>query len=158
MTELQKELLKLLTEIDGICRKNGIEYYLAAGTALGAVRHHGFLPWDDDADIYMTKENWEKFYRLKDTLPDDRALVSLDEDFSCGFTVNRYVDISTTRLYRYLTVNPQPAGMIVDIFVLDPLPDDPEVIEAYLKDLTTFAVCEVDATQHTHRTDRKSVV
>ena len=152
MTDLQKELLKLLKEIDGICRENGIEYYLAAGTVLGAVRHHGFLPWDDDADIYMTKENWEKFYRLKDRLPADRALVSMDEDFSCGFTVNRYVDVSTTRLYRYLTVNPQPAGMIVDIFVLDRLPDDPAVIEAYLKDLTTFAICGVDATQHTHRT------
>ena len=58
MTEVQQELFGLLCELDDICRANDITYYLIGGSALGAVRHHGFLPWDDDADIVLTKQNW----------------------------------------------------------------------------------------------------
>ncbi|SPT78777.1 LicD family protein [Anaerobiospirillum thomasii] len=61
MNKLQSKLLNLLKEIDHISNKAGVEWYLMYGTLLGAIRHQGFIPWDDDADIVMTNENYIRF-------------------------------------------------------------------------------------------------
>ncbi len=59
--DLQYKILEVMKYIDYICRKNGIVYFIMGGTALGAVRHGGFIPWDDDLDIFMTPSEYEKF-------------------------------------------------------------------------------------------------
>lgn len=56
----KKLMIEILKYIDGICVENGLEYYMVAGTLLGAIRHKGFIPWDDDIDIIMTKEDRKK--------------------------------------------------------------------------------------------------
>ena len=58
--DLQNVLIEMIAYIDKVCRENDIMYYLYGGTALGAVRHKAFIPWDDDLDIIMTLENFEK--------------------------------------------------------------------------------------------------
>ncbi len=58
---LQQKLLSMLLKLDEFCGENGIEYYLIGGSALGAVRHSGFIPWDDDADVAMFREDFERF-------------------------------------------------------------------------------------------------
>ncbi|MBQ8606195.1 MAG: LicD family protein [Clostridia bacterium] len=64
LKEHQKALLSLLTELDRVCRRHDIKYMLFAGTLLGAVRHGGFIPWDDDADVIMLRSDYDKFMSI----------------------------------------------------------------------------------------------
>ena len=64
MTDLQSQLLKFVKEFDAFCQENGVEYCLFWGTLLGCIREEGFIPWDDDIDIAMDRENFEKFKKL----------------------------------------------------------------------------------------------
>jgi lipopolysaccharide cholinephosphotransferase len=66
--EIHEELLSLLKTVDTICFQNNIKYSLFGGTMIGAIRHRGFVPWDDDADIIMERKEYEKFITI---LPDD---------------------------------------------------------------------------------------
>lgn len=61
LKELQSKILEIALYLDEFCKKHGIDYYLMGGSALGAIRHNGFIPWDDDFDVFMTYENYMKF-------------------------------------------------------------------------------------------------
>ena len=61
LREIQIESLNILLEFDKICQKHGIKYMLAFGTLIGAARHKGFIPWDDDLDIWMKREDFDRF-------------------------------------------------------------------------------------------------
>lgn len=62
--KLQLKILDIVKDIDALCRENNIEYYILYGSALGAIRHKGFIPWDDDFDIGMTYDNYKKFLNI----------------------------------------------------------------------------------------------
>ena len=62
--EIQNKLLDLIIYFDSFCNKHGIEYYLDAGNAIGAMRYNDFIPWDDDFDVMMTKENYDSFIKI----------------------------------------------------------------------------------------------
>ena len=62
MTAHQALLLEMLKDFDAVCRKHHISYQLFAGTALGAVRHHGFIPWDDDVDVILVRSEYDRLF------------------------------------------------------------------------------------------------
>jgi len=74
-------MLGILVEFDRICKKNNLKYWLEAGTLLGAVRHQGFIPWDDDIDLAMPRDDYEKFIKIyKNELPSHLFLQTKESD------------------------------------------------------------------------------
>lgn len=65
LEEIQGEELKLLLAFDAFCSRHGLRYSLAGGTLLGAVRHKGFIPWDDDVDLCMARPDWDRLVSLR---------------------------------------------------------------------------------------------
>ena len=138
MNELQTKVLGLLKEIDTLCRENDVEYYLTAGSLIGAVRHKGFIPWDDDADIIMTRDNWEKFYdAAQENLPPNRAF-NIPAD-TAATTISHYVDISTMDIRRYHVTAPEKTGVVIDIIIADPIPDEKSAKDNYVTAITTHS-------------------
>lgn len=122
--------LKILKEIDRICRKYKIQYALDSGTLIGAVRHHGFIPWDDDADVVFTRNHFEAFARVaKRELPKGMELLMPDE--LQGGKV--FYDFTPRILYLNSQMHEDNEEMQfydgklnhiwVDLFILDKLPD-----------------------------------
>lgn len=140
MNDLHTKILTLIKEIDAICRKYDITYYTAGGTTIGAVRHHGFIPWDDDIDIYMTRSEFYKFREaFKLEKPAGRALECLDDNPEYPGTIPRYIDTTTTDLCRFHCMNTCAGGIIIDIFILDPVPADPVKQDEYRAKLNIYA-------------------
>lgn len=125
MNEGQLKLFELLKMFDERCRRNGITYYLAGGAALGALRHKGFIPWDDDIDLFITRSEYQKLLACKDDIFDDEfMLVSHDEFPTYGNTLVRLVDTTSTLITKARIVDGTPKGYFLEFFILDPLPTD----------------------------------
>ncbi len=74
LQKAHRRMLQMMVEFDRICRENGLQYWLDSGTLLGAVRHKGFIPWDDDVDICMMRADYERLVQLADTFPETMEL------------------------------------------------------------------------------------
>lgn len=149
MNDQQQHLLKLLKEIDGICRKNNIEYFTAGGTVIGAARHRGFIPWDDDVDIYMTKDSFEAFRQaFKENPPQDRKLEYIKDNPEFYATIPRYNEETTTQICRYHVLGKASGGLLIDILIMDEFPDDDEARHEYLAKLNVYA--DMVALPYTH--------
>lgn len=84
--ELQQELLSLLLRFDGFCKEYDLRYSLDSGTLLGAVRHKGFIPWDDDVDVSMPRPDYDRLMSLTDDLPEGLFVIDArNSDFAYGF-------------------------------------------------------------------------
>ncbi len=113
---LQKILLAMLLEVDAICRRHDIKYFLAGGTLLGAIRHHGFIPWDDDGDIMMLRRDYEKFQQVAPAeLPDALYLQMPDYNPYTRIRVNDTVFASEFMMRH----EKEHSGIFLDIFCHD---------------------------------------
>ncbi|MBC5689808.1 LicD family protein [Mediterraneibacter sp. NSJ-55] len=138
MTEEQEGLLKLLKEINVICKENDINFYLAGGSFIGAIRHGGFLPWDDDADIHMTRSSYEKFKNIVNHRIENRLVVSKEEYPEYPQIHPRYMALGSTTILRSTFTTSTPQGQFVDIFILDSIPDDIQKQEKYTEDYNLY--------------------
>ena len=123
---LQFVELEMLLEADRICRKCGIAYRIIAGTMLGAVRHGGFIPWDDDADIALLREDYERFRAACETELDHERFYFQDHrntpGYRWGYGKLRRKDTLFVRLGQEHM--PYEQGVFIDIFPLDGVPDN----------------------------------
>ena len=119
--DIHKCILNILVNVDKVCRKHGIRYWLSDGTMLGAVRHGGFIPWDDDADIAMPRPDFQRFIEHgSEWLPKPFELQTfeLDENSSCALL--KVIDGSTTLIERW-SLN-QIGGVYIDVCPIDGIP------------------------------------
>ena len=124
LEEIQKQSVKILYALDDICRQEGIKYFLAYGTLLGAVRHNGFIPWDDDIDVQMPREDYERFEEYCINHSEELyplALFSQKTESKYPYVIDRFCD---TR-YTIKRDDEEDCGMglFVDIYPLDGMGD-----------------------------------
>lgn len=119
LEELKKIELNILKYIDMVCKKYSIRYFLAYGTLIGAVRHKGFIPWDDDADIVMPRPDYEKFIKVMKRKNGIYRIICLEhckKDYSYPFA--KVID-SRTIINEPWRLMKEKLGVFVDVFPLD---------------------------------------
>ena len=140
MTEKQKYLLKLFREVDEICREHNLRYVLAGGSLIGALRHEGFVPWDDDVDLYMPRPDWEKFIEIcKTELPPDREIQCSEVDRNYTNSFPRYASTNPWAIHKSQMIGKDCGGEIIDILTLDPVPADDKEYEKYITHMMIYS-------------------
>lgn len=118
----QLRMLDMLKYVDAICKQNNINYWLSSGTLLGAVRHGGFIPWDDDLDIEMLKKDYDKFVKVLSVIKNDNYVLQThetDSNYLAPYAKLRDLcselkETNTNDLYYKYN------GIYIDIFILEP--------------------------------------
>ena len=122
LTDIQTVSLEILNIIDEFCNNHGICYSLGYGSLIGAIRHKGCIPWDDDIDIIMSRENYNKFIHLFNDYKGYKLFAP--ELYNCYHVIARVCDIRKTRVLKYYKWCDEETGVWVDIFPYDDIPFD----------------------------------
>ena len=125
MTKLQQTEFDLLKTTVDICDKLGITYYLVCGSALGAVKYSGFIPWDDDVDIAMPRLDYKRFCKeAPELLPEYYFLQNIDTDKNVPFIFSKLRDSRTTYIEKSISHIDINHGVYIDIFPIDGYPTE----------------------------------
>lgn len=125
LNELHSVLLELLTVFDYICRKNDIKYSIGFGTMLGAIRHKGFIPWDDDVDVLILRKDFNKLCRIIDNdLKQEYFFQTSQTDKKYPYNTARLRKNNTSMIYEKWIDAGFHQGIYIDIIPLDNVPDN----------------------------------
>lgn len=114
-------IIRILDEFVRVCNDNGLKYYLGYGTALGAVRHNGMIPWDDDVDVIMPRQDYNRLLKIGNTvLKDGYRLAHYSMTEGYYYDIAKIEDINTTLIER---IDPlYIGGVYIDVFPMDNVP------------------------------------
>ena len=126
--ELKKIQIKILDNIDSFCKKHNINYWIDCGTLLGAIRHKGYIPWDDDIDVGMLRDDYDKFLELYNKENSRYKLFAAEIDKDYYFQFGKVIDTNTI-LYEPDPETGIKIGVYVDVFVYDNAPDDDKLVK-----------------------------
>ena len=122
--EIQSKLMEILLYFQKFCQENGLGFVLAGGTCLGAVRHKGFIPWDDDVDVFMLRDDYEKLCRIWDERADTEhySCVRSNDRFNIRHSATEIKDNNTTFINRHSADLDIHQGLMIDVIPLDAVP------------------------------------
>lgn len=148
-------LLEIMDEIDRFCNEFELNYYLAYGSLIGAVRHNGFIPWDDDIDIVMFRNDYEKFLKMfNESRSDSYKVVSMHNEYKFDLAFAKVCDMRT----KIIDGGEDPAdiGVNIDIFPIDYGSSDLKQVKKLLHKVR-FLKLMVKAKSSKKRDDRRLV-
>ena len=129
LKKLQAAEIEILIDFAKICEEHQIDYFCCGGTLLGAVRHQGFIPWDDDIDLGMTREHYDQFLSLADGAYDGKyCVMSAEVDASFPGMNAKWYRRGTSFLDKDAIATGYTAGIGIDIFCFDNLADDTKLL------------------------------
>ncbi|MCR5066524.1 MAG: LicD family protein [Erysipelotrichaceae bacterium] len=122
--QLQQKMLEIFAYFQQLCCQNNLRYWAAGGTLIGAVRHHGFIPWDDDIDVFMPRSDYERLYELWPEIGDEKnyALLRTDEHTNIHTADMQLADRNTTFINRHSAEEDIIHGISIDIMPFDGCP------------------------------------
>lgn len=123
LTEIHKIELEMLKAVTTLCDRYSLRYSIYCGTLLGAVRHKGFIPWDDDIDLAMPLEDYRRFLQHVDELPEDFICVHRDKTRECSFLWIKIMAAGTTFMNKNAIEVDVPQGIFLDIYPMIGTPD-----------------------------------
>lgn len=134
LSETQERLLTLMKKVDTFLRENDIEYFLFGGSLLGAIRHDGFIPWDDDIDIVMSRDNYYKLISISDRLPwENISFDCYEKNHEFQRPFGMFTQLTDTRFVKTrIFMGGVGMGTGIDVFVMDNVPR--EHLDEYLRD------------------------
>lgn len=125
LKKVQRTELEILHDFVDLCEKNDLIYFGVAGTGIGAIRHGGFIPWDDDIDVAMPRKDFDKFVRIaKEKYSDKYIVLNCGEYPNYPLMTTRWVKKGTKFIEWPLKGIDCPLGIFLDIYPLDHIPDD----------------------------------
>lgn len=148
--EIQLKQLELLHELDRVCKIAGVPYYLAAGTCLGALRHEGFIPWDDDIDVFMHWRDLERLISQRDLFEDKYFLQCAETEPNVNTVLCRLRDSETTCITKEDKDVDINHGVFIDIYVLYPYPDNPLRAQKIIFDSFILRILQADGGPKNH--------
>ena len=131
--------LNILQNVHDFCMENDIIYFLDSGTLIGAIRHDGYIPWDDDIDICMTRNQYREFAAKFNKSSSRYKLVNHDNNPAYPYEFAKIVDTETVLIEN--VSNPYKLGINIDLFILDKVPNDEKIlnkIDSQIKLLNIF--------------------
>lgn len=130
VSELRELQMQILDNVDQFCKQKNIRYSLGCGSMLGAVRHGGYIPWDDDLDIYMPREDYIRFNKEYPILMDGKySLKSMIRDSEWFSVYGKVIDERTIQINKRASTTPM--GINIDIFPVDDVPDKEDMWQQY---------------------------
>ena len=149
LRQMQEGALNILKKLDGICREQGLRYFLFYGTLIGAIRHKGFIPWDDDLDVAMPRPDFDRlveYCRRHRQELQPMQLMTVDDNPQYVYPIARFSD--TRYRVKYQGIRDYGLGLFVDIYPLDGCGDTEEEARAWvqqpMRDVKFINCCAAD--------------
>ena len=136
--EVQLMLLELMKKVHTYLNENNLKYYLLGGSALGAVRHNGFIPWDEDIDIGMFREDYEKFIELCGDFDEEYDVVNMHNSKNCDCCITRIYFKNTIIDDKTLSATKLDKRLYFDVFPIDNVPENADERDKYEKKIKSL--------------------